>query len=255
MATEHTGPLGVRPDKAWRTGGSSQLTADDLADREMTKYGTPAEYVAGSVEIDGKTFLVDRRVYIPNRESQILLDAALPFVKPRATILDVGTGCGWLAILIKLAVPTARVLATDIEAGALEVARTNARFHGVSVEFFRSSLCRGVDLDTPPDVVIADLPYGEERHALSHEAGPAHSHLPVTSTFPTGGPLSVYGDLLDAVAERGWQCFVFCEIGLVEDHIVTADLGRPGFSVQIRRREGHGVAVFTPDPSRGPSQT
>lgn len=248
MTTESPGPTALRSDKAWRARDPSPATADDHADREMRKYGTPTEYIAGRVEIDGRAFLVDRRVYIPNRESRILLDAALPCLKPGATVLDVGTGCGWLAILIKLAVPTARVLATDIEAGALEVARTNASVHGARVEFFRSSLCRGVDLDTPPDIVIADLPYGEERHALSHEAGPAHDHLPVTSTFPKGGPLSVYGDLLDAVAERGWQCRVFCEIGLVEDHVVAADLGGRGFGVQIQRREGHGVAVFTPDP-------
>ena len=58
MTTESPGPTALRSDKAWRAGDPSPATADDHADREMRKYGTPTEYIAGRVEIDGRAFLV-----------------------------------------------------------------------------------------------------------------------------------------------------------------------------------------------------
>lgn len=224
---------------------ASATEAEFIANQEMLKYGTPIEYILGYVEIGGAKFRVDRRVYIPNQESAALLDAALADLVPGKVVLDIGTGCGWLAILMKRHMPSARVLATDIEQGALDLARANAAQHGAEIEFFRSSLGIAVALDTAPDMIVANLPYGEARHALEHEGGSAHAHLPVTSTFPQGGALSLYSALLDAMAERGWAAPVYCEIGLVEDEVVMADLGRPGRSIAIRRRGGHGVAVIT----------
>ena len=64
------------------------------------------------------------------------LDGAAP-----ATVLDLGTGAGTLAIAAAMALPDAVILATDIDPVAVRVARDNAVLNGVAgrIDFFTAS--------------------------------------------------------------------------------------------------------------------
>ncbi len=124
----------------------------------------PAAYILGHREFYGLDFKVDPRVLIPRPETELLVDEALAWCRGRdaATLADIGTGCGAVAISLSVNNPGATVYATDVSDGALEVAATNCRTHGVAS---RVKLLRG-DLLTPllgpVDLIVANLPYVTE---------------------------------------------------------------------------------------------
>ncbi|MGH2376673.1 MAG: peptide chain release factor N(5)-glutamine methyltransferase [bacterium] len=116
-----------------------------LADRVR---GRPVAYIVGHREFMGLDFLVDERVLIPRPETEVLVAAVLDAVVdvPSPVIADVGTGSGAIAVSIAVLRSDATVLATDITAEALEVARTNAARHGVAdrVRFLQGDLLEPV---------------------------------------------------------------------------------------------------------------
>ena len=70
-----------------------------------------------------------------------------------------GTGSGAIAVAVAVRVPRAQVTAIDVDAGALDVADSNRRHHGVEG---RVVLARGdllAPLAAPVDVVVANPPY------------------------------------------------------------------------------------------------
>lgn len=128
---------------------------------ERRAVGEPVAYLRGWKEFFGLRFAVDRRVLIPRPETEVLVEAALAFMRGsgRVRVADVGTGSGAIAVALAVSEPRARVVAVDASAAALEVARKNVRAHRVGdrVELRAGDLLGPVDV--PVDVVTADLPY------------------------------------------------------------------------------------------------
>jgi release factor glutamine methyltransferase len=123
--------------------------------------GEPTAYITGYREFFGLDFHVDRRVLIPRPETELLVEKAISLARdsPDATIAEIGTGCGAVAICLALNLPQARIYATDISAVALEVASLNSDRHGVAN---RITLLHGdmlAPLPEPVDLIVANLPY------------------------------------------------------------------------------------------------
>ena len=59
-------------------------------------------------------------------------------------MIDVGTGSGAIALALKQERPDLQVLATDVSADALDVARHNALRLGLEVEFVHGDLWAGL---------------------------------------------------------------------------------------------------------------
>ncbi len=121
----------------------------------------PIAYITGHREFYGLDFYVDPNVLIPRPESELLVEKALELARGQAvpTIVEVGTGCGAIAISLALSLPQAKIYASDISAAALEVARFNCQRHEVTD---RICLLSGDMLDPlpePVDLIIANLPY------------------------------------------------------------------------------------------------
>lgn len=102
---------------------------------------------------------------VPRPETELVVDAALEGLAAGATVADLGTGSGAIAISIALEHPGSRVLAVDLSEDALDVARANAVRHGVGD---RVELLLG-DLADPPeawrgrcDLVVSNPPYVAE---------------------------------------------------------------------------------------------
>ena len=111
------------------------------------------------------------------------------------------------------------------------------------MSFVRSNLLKKVVFERAPDLVIADLPYGEQEDALTHEDGDAHTHMPAKLMFPRGLALSVYVQLVENVLEMGFSpAFVF-EVGLVEDQLVNSAFSFTSFRLEVIRRDGFGLAT------------
>ena len=124
----------------------------------------PLAYMLGHREFYGLDLAVDARVLIPRPETEMLVELALATLAAGAAmdgidLFDIGTGSGAVAIAVAKHAPGARVIASDVSADALDVARANARRHGVDGQIaFKSSdlLAR---LDGLPRVLTANLPY------------------------------------------------------------------------------------------------
>jgi len=136
----------------------------------------PIAYIIGHREFFGQDFHVAPGVLIPRAESELLVEKALDIAKSHFPLQDpiiaeIGTGSGAIAISLGLLLPKAKVYATDISPGALEIARLNLEKHGVQD---RVHLLQGDLLDPlpePVDIIIANLPYirDEELNELSAE--------------------------------------------------------------------------------------
>ncbi len=145
-----------------------QLVAyQSLLDRRAQ--GEPLPYLTGHIEFYGLDMAVNAHVLIPRPETETLVDLALSKVEGshsilskvegRASLVDVGTGSGCIAIALAVHAPQARIMALDLSSGALDVARANAGRHGVAdrITFFQSDLLAA--LPKAVDLIVANPPY------------------------------------------------------------------------------------------------
>jgi release factor glutamine methyltransferase len=130
--------------------------------------GEPFPYLLGHWEFFSLDFDVTPDVLIPRPETELLVEKAIVWLQEspvRRTIADIGTGSGVIAVSMAVKVPDTDILATDISAKALKVAKRNAENLGVSnnIEFIECDLLP--DKDTfinnhlPFDLICANLPY------------------------------------------------------------------------------------------------
>ncbi len=123
--------------------------------------GEPLAYITSHREFFGLDFRVDRSVLIPRPESELLMEKTIGLVRERKIkcIADIGTGCGAIAVSLAVNLPDVIIYATDISSDGLEVARENARKHGVEdrISFLHGNLLE--PLPGPVDMIIANLPY------------------------------------------------------------------------------------------------
>ena len=123
---------------------------------EQRKSGKPLWYVIGNADFYGYTFFVDERVLIPRPETEELCLLSLSYITENSLVLDLCTGSGAIATTIALKTG-AKVTASDISAGALDLARVNAEHNGANVEFVQSDLFENIQGKF--DVIISNPPY------------------------------------------------------------------------------------------------
>jgi release factor glutamine methyltransferase len=123
----------------------------------------PVAYIVGRKGFRQIELEVDRRVLIPRPETELLVDVALE--RQAATLLDLGTGSGAIALAVADELPSCEVTATDTSAAALEIARANAARLGLveRVRFLSGPIPAGKSFD----LVLANLPYVAERDWLT----------------------------------------------------------------------------------------
>ena len=140
-----------------------------MSDEVMAFCRSPAEPRAYAEGIAGFRFLelmVDRRVLIPRPETEGLVERVLAWAReewgdgPWGAALDLGTGSGCIALSLATEGRFARIVATDVSAEALEVARTNtARVRPeCSPEFRLGNLFEAVAGERF-DLIVSNPPY------------------------------------------------------------------------------------------------
>ncbi len=139
--------------------GEAELAAyRDLVRRRADR--EPTAYLVGEKEFFGRLFRVDPRVLVPRPETELVAEAALAALPPDGRALDLCTGSGVLGITLALERTGARVTATDVSAGALEVAQDNgARLGAAGVAFLLGDLYDPVPLGERFDVIVSNPPY------------------------------------------------------------------------------------------------
>ncbi len=122
--------------------------------------GFPLQYAMQEAYFMGFKFYVDRRVLIPRPETELLAEKALEALQGGAkSVLDLCTGSGCIAVSIADMEEQASVFASDISAGALAVAKKNARRSGVKerIGFIKSDLFAKIPRRF--DVIVSNPPY------------------------------------------------------------------------------------------------
>jgi release factor glutamine methyltransferase len=124
----------------------------------------PAAYILGHKEFFGLEFEVTPAAIIPRHETEVLVEIAIDFLRRHrdraGAVADIGTGSGVVAVSIAQAVPEAHIVAVDVSADALELARRNAERHRVQrrIRFVQGDLLSAVKNETF-GVITANLPY------------------------------------------------------------------------------------------------
>jgi release factor glutamine methyltransferase len=124
----------------------------------------PVAYLTGEREFMGLRFVVDLDVLVPRPETEILVEWAIRWLGARknATVVDVGTGSGTIALSLATLVTTEvapQIIAVDVSNAALAIAARNRASFGLQdrVALLQGSLLTSIS--GPVDLVLANLPY------------------------------------------------------------------------------------------------
>jgi release factor glutamine methyltransferase len=134
----------------------------------------PLQYIMGETEFSGLKLKVDRRALIPRPETERLVELVTEqLVTPPATVLDLGTGSGAIALALAKAWPGAAVTAVEKSEEALALARENAAACGLTerVRFVLSDWLAGVTAGEQFQLIVTNPPYlsDEETAATTPE--------------------------------------------------------------------------------------
>ena len=182
--------------------------------------GIPTQYLTGHQEFWGLDFEVTPDVLIPRPETEHVIEVALerlgvpagpdaPRRNAALRIADVGTGSGCIAVALAHELPGARLVATDISAAALEVARRNAARHSISarMELVESNLLDALLHESRItsqesrffDLIASNPPYigREEAATLPREV---RDHEPEAALFAGETGTDIYAPLIAQAA-------------------------------------------------------
>ena len=145
-------------------------TSSEVADKvaaltERRISGEPVAYITGAWEFYGLPMFITTDVLIPRMDTQLLVDAAKELLNGRkmdARVLDLCCGSGCIACAVGHELPAARIVAVDLSAKALEVARKNIAANRLSSRV----ICVQADAAASPpmsmgqfDMIISNPPY------------------------------------------------------------------------------------------------
>ena len=144
----------------------------------------PLQHVTGSTSFCGLEIAVNQHALVPRPETELLAEFGWKFSNqlsegrvPRAPnstkeesgasqssalrVLDFGTGSGCIAIALAMKCPAAKIVATDISADALVLAKENAARHGVTeqIQFLQGDGFVVLSDDARFDLIISNPPY------------------------------------------------------------------------------------------------
>jgi len=198
----------------------------------------PVQYLVGEREFWSLPLAVDRRVLIPRPETELVVETVLRVAGDVRCIVDVGTGSGAIALALARALPAAAVWASDVDPGALAVARANLARHAPRVRLVCGDLLAAFRPRTV-DVVASNPPYvAEAEHAgLAPEI---RDHEPARALLAGPDGLAVLRRLVagapDVLVPGGW---LIVEMGAGQADAVRSAVVRDGRYAAVRTVEDH----------------
>jgi release factor-specific protein-(glutamine-N5) methyltransferase len=137
---------------------------------QKSEKGMRLEYISGRAEFMGLTFLVSPDTLIPRQETELLVRVVLRIIEERQkiqdslTIIDMGTGCGNIAITLAINTKNTRILGSDISSSAIAIAQKNVnrfnlqqRISLLSGDLF--SGFQGMGYEGKIDLIVFNPPY------------------------------------------------------------------------------------------------
>ena len=124
--------------------------------------GEPVQYITGETEFFGLPFTLTGDVLIPRPETERLVEIAINEANESKefSILDIGTGCGSIAVSLACSLKEISVTATDNNRNALKVAQLNAKKNGVAsrIQFIDHDILND-EVENCFDIIVSNPPY------------------------------------------------------------------------------------------------
>jgi release factor glutamine methyltransferase len=216
--------------------------ATPLSEGERTAYremiqrraaGEPIAYIVGYKEFWSMRFAVSPECLIPRPETEHLVEEAVRTGKelqPPLRALEIGHGCGAVAIALAKELDEAQIVATDISPGARSLAQENAEAHGVGgrIQFVLGDLYPPGE--EPFNLICSNPPYIPTAEILQL-ASEVRDYEPLTALDGGEDGLRFFRQIAqgapDFLAEGGW---LLLEMGKGQDPQVAAILQERGFT-------------------------
>lgn len=188
----------LRTDRAYLVSHDTDVLPSETQNSYEAKIrlrisGTPLQYITGTQEFYGRSFVVTPDVLIPRPETEHLIEYVLQLShQSRPRIVDVGAGSGCVGITLALEIPDSYVVGTDISVEALRIAARNAHLLGATMHFVGCDLLMA--LTGPFDIIASNPPYVSfsERTSVQREV---REHEPLQAVFAPGDPIDLYRNL------------------------------------------------------------
>lgn len=178
---------------------AQQMQIADAVER-LKRY-EPIQYILGAAEFDGMSLVVDARALIPRPETEELVLLLAETLSPDASVLDIGTGSGCIAVALARRLPQAQVSAYDVSPDALALAAENARNQGVKIDFRQVDILHDAPADAPVfDAIVSNPPYVTDSERASMEANVLDYEPALALFVPDDDPLLFYR----AIADFAW---------------------------------------------------
>ncbi len=194
--------------------------------RRRIEQRRPLAYLTGRAWFAGLEFAVDPRALVPRSPlAEPIAERFRPWLaeRPIERILDIGTGCGCIAVACALAFPEARVDATDVDTAALELARRNIARHRLAdrIALHLADVYDGLPPGRRYDLIVSNPPYVD---AAAMAALPAEYRCEPASALAAGADgLAVIERILAGARER-----------LTADGLLVVEVGRGAAALERR---------------------
>lgn len=223
---------------------AQQMQIADAVDR-LKRY-EPIQYILGAAEFDGMSLVVDARALIPRPETAELVLLLAETLSPDASVLDIGTGSGCIAVALARRLPQAQVSAYDVSPDALALAAENARNQGVKIDFRQVDILHDAPADAPVfDAIVSNPPYVTDSERASMEANVLDYEPALALFVPDDDPLLFYR----AIADFAWTHLsiggrLFFEINHRFDAEIVMMLRHKGFANCAVQHDAFGKERF-----------
>ena len=215
--------------------------------RELVKLRAqhvPVGYLTGRAYFYSLEFTVTPDVLIPRPETELLVEQVINICRAshfaNPAILEIGTGSGCVAIALAKNLPHAKLMATDISAEALTVAKDNAKSHELSerIRFAQGDLFEALSEQTSPssgfDFIVSNPPY-ISREQMPDLPADVREYEPRVALLAGDDALGVHRRIVQAakayLAEQGK---LLMELGHEQAQVGQALLEKSGYLSEVR---------------------
>lgn len=128
----------------------------------------PLGYLIKKIYFYNCEFIIEKGVFIPRPETELVVEKIIDLYKKyfypkKIKILDIGTGCGNIAIALAKNIDNCFVVGIDINKKSLEIAYKNANLNKVrkKIKFLFSNLFKNIKEEF--EIIVSNPPYVSER--------------------------------------------------------------------------------------------